>query len=111
MSALFTPEILLSILTASVGAATIILFAALGELITERAGIWNMGVEGTMLCGCLAAYVVMSETGSPAAAAVAAVAAAMARARPRTRARMPVTRPRWPKRMPKPKLLRLRRMP
>ncbi len=78
MSALFTPEILLSILTASVGAATIILFAALGELITERAGIWNMGVEGTMLCGCLAAYVVMSETGSPAAAAVAAVAAGVA---------------------------------
>lgn len=78
MAELFAPDIVLSILTAAMGSATIILLAALGELITERAGIWNMGVEGTMLCGCLAAYVAMCETGSPLAAAGAAVLAGLA---------------------------------
>ena len=65
MSELFSPEILMSIMVAAMGGATVILLAALGELVTERAGIWNMGVEGTMLVGCLIAYLVMAETGSP----------------------------------------------
>lgn len=78
MAELFAPAILMSILTASVGSATILLLAALGELLTERAGIWNMGVEGTMLCGCLAAYVAMCQTGSPAAAVAAALLAGIA---------------------------------
>lgn len=72
---LLSPLILMSIFTAAMGAATVILLAAIGELITERAGIWNMGVEGTMLTGCLISYVVMVSTNSPAlAAAVAALA-------------------------------------
>ncbi|WP_347312064.1 ABC transporter permease [Defluviimonas sp. SAOS-178_SWC] len=78
MSELLSPEILMSILTASVGVATVILLAALGELVTERSGIWNMGVEGTMLTGCLIAYLVMTGTGSPVAAALVAMVAGLA---------------------------------
>lgn len=78
MSELLTPHILMSILTASVGVATVILLAALGELVTERAGIWNMGVEGTMLTGCLIAYLVMAATHSPVLAALVAMAAGLA---------------------------------
>ncbi|WP_321448369.1 ABC transporter permease [uncultured Cohaesibacter sp.] len=77
MSELLSPEILMSIMVAAMGGATVILFAALGELVTERAGIWNMGVEGTMLVGCLVAYLVMAGTGLPILASIAAIGAGM----------------------------------
>lgn len=73
MIELFSPAILISIFTAAIGVSTVILLAALGELVTERAGIWNMGVEGTMLTGCLVAYMVMASTGSPAFAVLVAI--------------------------------------
>ena len=78
MSELFSQTILLSIFASAFGVATVILLAALGELVTERAGIWNMGVEGTILTGCLVAYVVMVMTGSALTAGVAAMAAGLA---------------------------------
>ncbi|MCB4454606.1 ABC transporter permease [Leisingera sp. McT4-56] len=78
MSELLAPDILMSIITAAMGVATVILLAALGELVTERSGIWNMGVEGAMLFGCLIAYLVMAETGSPVLAAMAAMASGLA---------------------------------
>lgn len=55
-------------LDVSVGAVrggTSILFAALGETIAERAGIINLGTEGSMLVGALAAYAVTASSGSP----------------------------------------------
>jgi ABC-type uncharacterized transport system permease subunit len=51
-------------LTSGVEGGTIILFPALGELIGERAGIVNLGTEGCMLSGALAAYGVGATTGS-----------------------------------------------
>lgn len=78
MAELLTPHILMSIMTAAMGVATVILLAALGELVTERAGIWNMGVEGTMLTGCLIGYLVMAATHSPLLAALVAMAAGLA---------------------------------
>ncbi|WP_350335654.1 ABC transporter permease [Coralliovum pocilloporae] len=74
MTALLSPEILMSIMVAAMGVATVILLAAIGELVTERAGIWNMGVEGTMLTGCLMAYLAMVATGSPVLAGLTAIA-------------------------------------
>ncbi|MFD1158529.1 ABC transporter permease [Roseovarius aestuarii] len=64
MSELFSEAILISILASTVRIMTPILFAAIGELVTQRAGIWNMGVEGTMLTGAFTAYIVASSTGS-----------------------------------------------
>jgi general nucleoside transport system permease protein len=51
-----TETLLISILAASITAGTPILFAALGELITERAGITNLGVDGMMLIGAATGF-------------------------------------------------------
>ena len=48
----FTQAILLTIITA----ATPLLIAALGELITERAGVLNLGVEGMMIMGAIGGF-------------------------------------------------------
>jgi general nucleoside transport system permease protein len=56
--------IIISVLAAAIRIATPILLAALGELIAERAGIYNMGLEGTMLMGALVAYLAAYQTGS-----------------------------------------------
>ena len=42
-----------------------ILYAAFGETVTERAGVINLGTEGSMLTGALAAYAVTAATGNP----------------------------------------------
>ncbi len=44
---------------------TPLLFAALGGLMCERAGVLNIGLEGMMLGGALTAYVVALRTGNP----------------------------------------------
>lgn len=46
----------ISVLAAAITAGTPILYAALGELVTERAGILNLGVEGIMLVGAVAGF-------------------------------------------------------
>ncbi|MFN8590926.1 MAG: ABC transporter permease [Thermomicrobiales bacterium] len=53
MSDVLTPAFIVSVLAAAVAAGTAILFACLGELITERAGVLNLGIEGIMLMGAL----------------------------------------------------------
>lgn len=53
--------IVLSIITAS----TAMLLAALGELVAERAGVLNLGVEGMMVTGAVAAFATAQMTGSP----------------------------------------------
>jgi simple sugar transport system permease protein len=57
--------------------ATPVLVAATGELIVERAGVVNIGIEGMMLAGALAAWV-GNGYGGPGWGVAAAVAAAMA---------------------------------
>jgi general nucleoside transport system permease protein len=54
-----------SVLTGAVRGGTSILFATLGETVSERAGVINLGTEGSMLIGALTAYAVGIETGSP----------------------------------------------
>jgi simple sugar transport system permease protein len=46
-------------------AATPILFAAIGELVVERAGVLNLGVEGMMITGAICGFIVAVQTGSP----------------------------------------------
>ncbi|MER8479245.1 ABC transporter permease [Mesorhizobium sp. M1163] len=73
MSQLFQEAIIVSILAATIRAMTPLLFSAMGELITQRAGIWNMGVEGTMLMGAFTAYIAATWTGSLWLAVLAAI--------------------------------------
>jgi simple sugar transport system permease protein len=46
-------------------AATPILLAAIGELVVERAGVLNLGVEGMMITGAICGFAVAVESGSP----------------------------------------------
>jgi simple sugar transport system permease protein len=46
-------------------AATPILLAAIGELVVERAGVLNLGVEGMMITGAICGFAIAVETGSP----------------------------------------------
>ncbi|TDL91421.1 ABC transporter permease [Meridianimarinicoccus aquatilis] len=46
-------------------AATPILFAALGEMVVEKSGVLNLGVEGMMITGAICGFAVAVETGSP----------------------------------------------
>ncbi|MDZ4094837.1 MAG: ABC transporter permease [Paracoccaceae bacterium] len=46
-------------------AAVPILFAAIGELVVEKAGVLNLGVEGMMIMGAICGFVTAVETGSP----------------------------------------------
>src|SRR6476646_6289311 len=49
----------------SLAAGTPLVFAALGELVTEKSGVLNLGVEGMMLVGAVVAFMVASKSGSP----------------------------------------------
>lgn len=55
---------LIALAAATLRVATPLLFAALGEMITERAGVLNLGIEGTMFLGAFAGFVVAATTGS-----------------------------------------------
>lgn len=46
-------------------AAVPIMFAAIGELVVEKAGVLNLGVEGMMIMGAICGFVTAVETGSP----------------------------------------------
>lgn len=64
MGDLFQEAVIISILAATVRIATPLLLAALGELITEKAGILNLGVEGMMLMGAFTGFLAAYSSGS-----------------------------------------------
>ncbi len=70
-------EAAVPIIVTVISAATPLLLAALGELVAERSGVLNLGVEGMMLAGAVAAFAVAFATGSYAAAILAAALAGM----------------------------------
>jgi simple sugar transport system permease protein len=55
---------LAGLLDATVRASTVLILAALGEVIAERAGVLNLGVEGMMLTGALGGFITTVVTGS-----------------------------------------------
>lgn len=54
---------LVLILAATVAAAVPLIFAALGELVVEKSGVLNLGVEGMMIVGAIFAFMTAAETG------------------------------------------------
>src|SRR3546814_12370682 len=70
-----TADILVPMFVTVIGAATPLLYAALGELVTERAGVLNLGVEGMMLAGAVAGFATVVATGSHTLGIIAAAAA------------------------------------
>jgi len=55
----------IAILAAGVASGTILAMAAIGEIFAERSGVLNLGVEGMMLVGAVAAFSIAVSTGSP----------------------------------------------
>ena len=49
-------DLAFGILAGILVAATPLIFAALGELVVERAGVLNLGVEGMMVIGAIAGF-------------------------------------------------------
>ncbi|MGB7240500.1 MAG: ABC transporter permease [Sulfitobacter sp.] len=60
------------LIAALMSAATPILLAATGELVVERAGVLNLGVEGMMIVGAVCGFAIAVETGSPITGFIAA---------------------------------------
>lgn len=56
-------EIIILLLAATVQSGTPILYATLGEIVTEKVGILNLGVEGMMMVGALAGFIAALYTG------------------------------------------------
>jgi ABC-type uncharacterized transport system permease subunit len=71
-------DYIIAVMITVVGASTPILFAGLGELVTEKSGVLNLGVDGMMLVGAIAAFATVDITGSPWLAVVVAAACAAA---------------------------------
>ncbi len=67
-------EALAHLLVLTLAAGTPLVFAALGELVVEKSGVLNLGVEGMMLVGAVGAFIVTAKTQSPWAGVVAGMA-------------------------------------
>lgn len=61
---LFTTAIIINLFSTMIRLSTPLLIAAMGELVAERSGVMNMGVEGMMLMGALVGYMVSLSTDS-----------------------------------------------
>ena len=68
-------EFFVAAIVTIVGLSTPILLAGLGELVVEKSGVLNLGVEGMMLIGAIAGFAASVVTGNPWVAVVAAAVA------------------------------------
>lgn len=57
-------DVLIFIVGGTLAAATALIFAAMGELVAEKSGVLNLGIEGMMATGAAMGFVLMSLTGS-----------------------------------------------
>lgn len=67
----------IAFLSAAVVAGTPLLFASLGGILCERVGNQNLGIEGMMMMGAVAGFIVAIKTASPLAAMAAAALAGL----------------------------------
>lgn len=58
-------ELLIPMLAAAIRSGTPVLYSVMGEILSERAGVMNLGLEGIMLVGAFAGFSVTLATGSP----------------------------------------------
>lgn len=58
-------EVLIAVLQRALVAGTPLLIATLGEIIAERSGVLNLGIEGMLAMGAVSAFIVTLTTGSP----------------------------------------------
>lgn len=58
-------QIIISILTRTLIAGTPLLLGTVGEIISQRGGIMNLGIEGMMAVGAVAGFIVTYTTGNP----------------------------------------------
>ena len=72
------PGLVSAVLFATIVAGTPLILTALGELVTEKSGVLNLGAEGIMSVGAVAAFAVTLNTGSPLLGIVAGMVAGMA---------------------------------
>ncbi len=68
----------LTLFATIIAAAMPVLFAAIGELVVEKSGVLNLGVEGLMIIGAVCGFIVAVETGSPVAGIFGAILAGAA---------------------------------
>ncbi|MGV6815943.1 MAG: ABC transporter permease [Thiotrichales bacterium] len=73
----FSSQVILLGFVTIVGAATPLIFAALGELVAEKSGVLNLGVEGMMLVGAVSAFGIAVSTGNALFAVIAAILSGM----------------------------------
>ncbi|MEE9313343.1 MAG: ABC transporter permease [Rhizobiaceae bacterium] len=66
-------DVWVSIIISICAASTPLLLAATGELVVERSGVLNLGVEGMMVMGAVAGFSVAQLTGNPYLGALAAI--------------------------------------
>ena len=69
----WTSQHLIAIFVSTVIAATPLIYAALGELVVERSGVLNLGVEGMMLVGAMTGFAVGHASGNLVLGYVAAI--------------------------------------
>lgn len=67
-------DLLANILIGVIVASTPLVFAAIGELVAEKSGVLNLGVEGMMIMGAIAGFAALISTGNHPLALVAAMA-------------------------------------
>jgi general nucleoside transport system permease protein len=67
--------LLTAFLVSTIAASTPLLLAAIGELVVEKTGVLNLGVEGMMLAGAIAAFATTHETGFTSLGILASLAA------------------------------------
>jgi simple sugar transport system permease protein len=67
-------DMLQAILLTVITAATPLVIASLGELVTERSGVLNLGVEGMMIMGAVCAFAAAHLSGNPYLGIIAGIA-------------------------------------